>query len=347
VRFQSHILVDFRHIASSEPKELSYDKCPRTNKSRQICTVNAAVSIAVIGESIIDIVETNGERKEHLGGSPANVVRGLARLGTNVLFLTHIGRDARANRFQVEWAHEGVRLLGGSSTAKRTPTAVARIAGDGSATYEFDIDWRLPTAVDLGRPALVHVGSIATFLEPGASRLLEIVASAKQSAIITYDPNIRPAVIGDPTAARRRFGAMVRLSDVVKLSSDDLEWLYPGVLPLDGLSLIMGLGARLVILTTGGEGSILLSSESIERVDARRVPVIDTIGAGDTYMSAVIDSLASMGMERLGSDELRSIGERATAASAFCVQHAGAEPPTREELDQITTATSLLMGNRK
>ena len=122
----------------------------------------------VIGEALIDIVEREGRvTGEHVGGSPLNVAVGLARLGREVDFLTHIGDDARGRRIVDYVESSGVQLVSGSTTANRTPTALATLDENGSAQYVFDIDWQLSGTPEVAPPLVAHTGSIATVLEPG------------------------------------------------------------------------------------------------------------------------------------------------------------------------------------
>src|SRR5690606_19699259 len=135
----------------------------RHSKSRLEAPVNqpadASGTALIIGEALFDIIEdaVTGEAEEHIGGSPANVAVGTARLGHASQLLAWLGRDARGDRLATHFAAEGVELLPESWGAERTPTALARIASDGAATYTFDIDWQIQ-AFDPGEVSLVHAG---------------------------------------------------------------------------------------------------------------------------------------------------------------------------------------------
>jgi len=177
----------------------------------------------VIGESLIDIVGT----EEHVGGSPLNVAVGLGRLGRDVDFLTRIGDDPYGRRI-TEYANAaGVQLVSGSQTAERTATARATVAEDGSAEYEFDLDWQLSGTPMVAPPLLVHTGSIAAVQEPGCLAVAALVDAYHLSATVSFDPNVRPSLIADGELARQRIEHLVERSDIVKVSEEDLYWLDP------------------------------------------------------------------------------------------------------------------------
>src|ERR1700712_675732 len=186
----------------------------------------------VIGEALIDIVERDGTvTGEHVGGSPLNVAVGLARLDRDVDFLTHIGDDARGRRISDYVAASGAHLVAGSVSATKTPVAMAKLDADGAATYDFDIEWRVSGPPEVGPPLVAHTGSIASVLDPGCLAVAALLDTYRLSATVTFDPNVRPALIDDADQARARIERLVERSDVVKASDEDLRWLYPNVAP--------------------------------------------------------------------------------------------------------------------
>ncbi|MGO4535746.1 carbohydrate kinase family protein [Leifsonia sp. 2MCAF36] len=295
----------------------------------------------VFGEALIDIAVSDGTVSEYCGGSPANVALGIARLGSRARFLTAIGADARGQRIAAHLADSGVELAPESFSAERTATATAILGVDGSATYEFDIAWN-PVGDDAmqlwahaaERPALLHTGSIAAFLAPGASVASDLLRAARsQNTMTTFDPNIRPALIGAPDAARERFELLIGAVDVIKMSDEDAEWLYPGVEPDRLARDLLDGGTELVAITLGGRGALLASAGGVLEVPAPQVAVADTIGAGDSFMAALAVALLARGsVEALGSAELERIGLYATRAAAITVTRPGADPPWQREL---------------
>jgi len=297
----------------------------------------------VIGEALIDIVERDGQViGEHVGGSPLNVAVGLARLGRAVDFLTHIGDDARGRRITEYVKSSGVELVSGSATAERTPTALATLDENGSAQYVFDIDWRLTGTPEVAPPLVAHTGSIAAILEPGCRATAALLDTYRVSATITFDPNVRPALIEDDEQARRRIDRLVERADVVKVSDEDLRWIDPNRTPEQVAQTWLDLGPAIVAVTMGERGAFALCAAGMAKVAARRVDVVDTLGAGDAFMTGLIDALWTLNM--LGADkrrELRAITidaltevlQTAALSSALTVARAGADLPDRATRD--------------
>lgn len=296
-------------------------------------------SVLVVGEALIDVVTAaDGTSQEFVGGSPANVALGLGRLGIPVRFHTALGADERAARITRHLASSGVAVEPSSTCLPSTSVAIARIAADGDARYEFDIDWRLPEVPRLGDERVVHVGSIACFVEPGASRVREAVDSFADRAAITFDPNIRPAITGDRDTARRVSERLASRCAIVKLSDEDAAWLYPAAAIDEVIARLLAVGAVTVAVTLGGEGAIIASADARVRVSARTVHPVDTVGAGDTFMATLVSALANGRVGR-SAESLAAVGEEAVTAAAITVSRRGADLPTRAELDEVLSAT--------
>lgn len=291
--------------------------------------------VLVIGEALIDIVATADGSFAHPGGSPANVAFGLGRLGVDTGLLTAVGDDEFGTVIQDHLSTGNVKLLPGCLNLERTASATAVLAADGSARYEFDINWDLPSHALDPMPKVVHAGSIATFLEPGADAVAELLTQAKGHALVTYDPNIRPALVGEHGKALATFERTAALCDVVKLSDEDAQWLYPE-LQLDQVAArILAVGPTLVVLTRGGKGAELTTKDAHLQIPAVVSEVADTIGAGDSFMSALIHGLLGFATANLSPEHLESLGRSAVAAGAIAVRRSGAMPPTLEELTSL------------
>ncbi|MEE6273089.1 carbohydrate kinase [Georgenia sp. MJ206] len=297
----------------------------------------------VLGEALVDIVEHEGEEPvEHVGGSPANVALGLARLGHAVELATWFGTDARGDSIRTHLTGDRVTISTGSELAGHTSTAHARIDADGVADYTFDLDWDLPGTEPLRPPTLVHTGSLAAVVAPGALKVLEAMERYRDTATLTYDPNVRPALMGTPAQARPLIERLVSLADVVKVSDEDLAWLAPGDDIREVAGDWVGLGAGIVVVTLGGRGALAVTAGGVEvDVAAPRVDVADTVGAGDSFMSGLIDGLWRASL--IGADRreaLRGISRtaladalaRAVQVAAITVSRAGANPPSLVEL---------------
>lgn len=308
----------------------------------------------VIGEALIDIVERGGVvTGEHVGGSPLNVAVGLAKLGRGVDFLTHIGDDARGHRIADYLADSGAALVRGSVSARQTPVALAMLDSAGSATYKFDIEWQLTGTPEVGPPLVVHTGSIATVLDPGCLAVAALLDTYHLSATLTYDPNVRPALIEDRDLASERIERLVARCDVVKVSDEDLRWLAPDVAPEEMARRWLGSGPALVVVTMGGSGAVALSAAGTVRVAAQQVQVIDTVGAGDSFMTGLIDALWSLdllgeqrrtALHAITPDQLRGVLEAAALNSALTVAQAGAELPDRATRDAAAASRIAASG---
>ncbi|GEL98057.1 carbohydrate kinase family protein [Cellulomonas terrae] len=308
-------------------------------------TAPTADRALVIGEALIDVVaRPDGSRAQHPGGSPANVALGLGRLGRRVDLLTWLGHDADGDLVRRHLRGSGVNVLQGNRSALRTPVATAHLDAEGTASYEFDLEWDLPETwdEDPGDPVVVHTGSIATVLQPGGAAVATMVARRRATSTVTYDPNLRPVLMGSPAHALPVVDALVRLADVVKVSDEDLAWLHPGVAPAEIAEEWSRSGPSLVVVTHGGEGAFASTSAGARiSVAAPKVQVVDTVGAGDSFMGGLIDGLWSAGL--LGAHRRQALAdvdaatvegvlERCARIAAITVSRAGANPPRSSEL---------------
>ena len=296
----------------------------------------------VIGEALIDVVERDGAvTGEHVGGSPLNVAVGLGRLDRGVDFLTHIGTDERGRRIADHVSASGVHLVPGSTDAERTPTARARLDAAGGATYDFDLDWRLSGTPEVAPPIVAHTGSIAAFLDPGALATAALIDAYRAAATITYDPNVRPALITDREQAIGRIDRLVATADVVKVSDEDLHWIDPSRTPEEIAAAWQAAGPAIVAVTRGGDGSYAVCAAGSVNVEAPPVEVVDTVGAGDAFMTGLIDALWSLDLlgaarrpdlASIGTSALADVLRAAADVSAYVVARAGADLPDRAAL---------------
>jgi fructokinase len=297
----------------------------------------------VIGECVADIVRTPGRPDvPHPGGSPANVAYGLARLGRPTTLLTQLGQDDAGRLIGAHLTSAGVELLTDGQPDAATPTAVVTLDAHGAASYDFDIGWTLrPVDVPAG-VTHVHLGSIGALQEPGAAAAIAVAERLRSAATVSYDPNIRPALLGRRAEAAGRVERCVALSDVVKASDEDLAWLYPGEPAGAVARRWLELGPAAVLVTLGSRGALAFTRAG--RVTGAPVPVevTDTVGAGDAFMSAVLDTLAALGLtgsaarpgleSALDGPALAHLLRRAGTAAALTVSRAGANPPDAAEL---------------
>ena len=300
----------------------------------------------VIGEALIDIVrQPDGTEYAQPGGSPSNVALGLARLGRQTELLAWIGLDDHGRMIREFLEDEGVELVRGSESAIHTSVATAIVDDDGVPTYDFDLTWAVsPSAAPTRKPTVVHTGSVGAMLPPGGAEVRKLVEKYRNTATITYDPNVRPALMGNPVTARQLIEQMVELADVVKVSDEDLAWLDPDVSANAIARQWMQMGPSIVIVTRGANGaSAFLSDKRKIDVSAPAVLVTDTVGAGDSFMSGLIDGL--WGQHYLGAENRENLAQlptdvvtyvlnRCVGIAAVTVSREGANPPTRAELGE-------------
>lgn len=309
--------------------------------------------IVVIGEALVDVVHRlDGRIEEMPGGSPANVALTLGRLGHRPQLVTQLADD-RHGRVVRAWLDEsGVELV--ASASPRTSTATAFLDAAGAASYEFDLDWDIAIAPQEVIDVL-HSGSIAALLEPGATEVVRAMGEARHDALVTYDPNVRPALLGDRGPVRERVERVVALSDLVKASDEDLEWLYPESSAVEVARAWQATGPAVVIVTSGADGAFAVTAHGVWEVAAPRIRVADTVGAGDTFMAALIDVLLRLGisgaegrdrLHRIGSSELTGMLERAALAAAITVSRPGADPPNARELADAEDARDAASTDR-
>ena len=307
----------------------------------------------IIGEALIDLVGQRGSRTlvAHPGGSPANVALGLGRLGDPVTLVTHLGQDSFGDMISRHLQASGVRVDGGSGAGAKTSLAVATLAA-GMATYDFRIEWDIGDLDPLPiETRCLHTGSLATVLEPGGARVGDLLAREHRRGRVTisYDPNVRPALLGTPEEALPGIEHLVALSDVVKVSDEDLQWLYPDRQDEDVAREWLGLGPALVVVTRGGQGVFAVTAGLEVRRPATPIDLVDTVGAGDSFTSGLLDGLRRAdligGVRRddlaaIDESSLVSVLDTASLIAAITCSRPGADPPTRAEVEAAQAAQS-------
>ncbi len=303
----------------------------------------------MIGESLVDLIREAGDAEApvgHPGGSPFNVAVTLGRLGREVGLATNLGDD-KYGQMIVEHLHDSnARLAAGTYILDRTSTALALIGADGSATYTFDIEWALPGGVpitpDVG---FVHAGSISSVMEPGGVQVLQALQDAGSQALVSYDPNIRPTIMEDRETTLPLVEAFVQASDLIKVSDEDLEWLYPAVTPAQAVAHWLTISDVALVIVTGGEQGPTAWSRSGHELRHTPAPVdvVDTVGAGDSFMGGLIDALWKRGwafregakqLSGISKEDLQQVLAEASEVADVTVSRAGANPPWAHELDR-------------
>jgi len=308
--------------------------------------------VAVAGEALVDFVPADepGLFRAAPGGSPANVAVGLARLGVPARLLARIADDLLGHRLRAHLDGNGVDLSFVVRAAEPTSLAIVAVGPDGVVEYDFRVEgtadwqWRdheLDGALDGGVVAL-HAGSIALTMAPGADVLQRLLAGARNDLTVSYDPNCRPLLMGAPGAVLGRIEALVGLADVVKASADDLAWLLPGHPPEQVAEAWLAKGPSLVVITLGPAGLVAASRQAgVLRRPGRAVEVVDTVGAGDACMAALLAGLHRRGLlgagrraalQAVDAATLTDLADEAVLAAAITCTRPGADPPTAAEL---------------
>jgi fructokinase len=294
----------------------------------------------VCGEVLIDLIPEGTERKAVVGGGPANTAKALSKLGITTQFIDGISTDKYGQMALSELQKDGVLLDFVKFSDKPTCLAIVSLNSKGGATYEFVIDdtatfdfshtW-LPDAEDK-KPLLLHIGTLVTAIEPAASVLFEWAKKVALVTPIVFDPNIRPAVMSDRSEYVKQVERWVSISNAVKVSDDDIYWLYPGQ-DLDKVTKRwLEMGPELIVVTFGDKGLAGYRDNSKISVDAKKVIVADTVGAGDTVGAILVEAIIEDGLDKLTGERLSLMLDRAARAAAITVSRSGALPPGRDEI---------------
>ena len=297
------------------------------------------MSIWVCGEVLIDILPSGPV----VGGGPANTAKALARLGHDVHFIDGISSDAYGRSARAELLNDGVKLDLSLASDKPTCTATVSLDAAGGASYEFLIDgtatfdfaasW-LPDPYRY-QPQVLHIGTLVTVIEPGASALYDWAMQVAELAPIVFDPNIRPSVMPDRDLYEAAVEKWAALSAVIKVSDDDLAWLFPGQAIEDVAQRWINDGVFLVVVTRGANGLLGYTADGRVEVPGVKVDVVDTVGAGDTVGAIVVEAMLAHGLVALRGDLLRGVLTRAAEAAAITCSRKGAQPPYKHELPMI------------
>jgi fructokinase len=294
----------------------------------------------VCGEVLIDLIPDGAERKAVVGGGPANTAKALSKLGISTQFIDGISTDMYGQMALRQLHTDGVLLDFVKFSDKPTCLAIVSLSKNGGASYEFviegtatfdfSISW-LPDPITK-KPSLLHIGTLATAIEPGASALFDWAQRFIKVAPIVFDPNIRPAVLVDRVEYVRQVERWVSISSAIKVSDDDIYWLYPGEKIESVVHKWITLGPELVVVTYGNQGIAGFRKDSHTRVAAKKVVVADTVGAGDTVGAILVEAIIQDGLESLRDVRLTQMLSRAAKAAAITVSRTGALPPGRDEI---------------
>ena len=309
-------------------------------------TTGRPPTVTVIGEALIDMVQLQapGDYRAHPGGSPFNVAIGLARLGHRTSLMARLADNAFGRMLRAHATAESVDLTRSPRATEPTTLAVVSMDPQGRASYDFYLDgtadWQWTEAETARIPtdtAVLHFGSVASWTLPGGEHIHTAAERlrADNAALISYDPNIRPALLGKAERGRRAVERSVAVAHVVKASREDVEWLYPGT-PIERIAARwLDLGALLVVITDGPDGAHVFPADAkpFSR-PGRKVAVVDTVGAGDAFTAGLLGALLRRGLHTprhlaaVESAVLAAAVDDAVLVSALTCERMGADPPT-------------------
>jgi fructokinase len=285
----------------------------------------------------------SGERVPHVGGGPANTAKALARLGHDVYFIDGISSDEYGQMSRQELLDDEVKLDLALASDKPTCLAIVSINENGGASYEFEIDgtatfdfshsW-LPDPSRY-KPSVLHIGTLVTVIQPGADVLYDWAMKVAEFAPIVFDPNVRSVVMNDRDKYLAAVERWVAISSVVKVSDDDLAWLYPDGQYADVARRWINDGAALVVVTRGADGLVGFTADGVVEVPGVKVEVADTVGAGDTVGAIIVEAMIEKGILNLTGDTLKAVLNRAAVAAGITCSRKGAKPPYKHELKGV------------
>ena len=301
--------------------------------------------ILVAGEALYDLV-VQGDSDDlngHPGGGPFNTARTIGRLEQPVAYLGRMSEDRFGERMVGLLAEDGVDLRSIVRTNEPTTLALAEVDRDGVARYRFyergtsasGLETEAALAAVPDEVDYLHVGTLGLMLEPVASAVEAVVERLAGRALIAIDPNIRPWVLDDAEAYRARLRRVLAHSHVVKVSQEDLDWLYPDLPHVEGIRELLEQGPTVGLLTRGPNGALVVTRTAEVAVPAPRAKVVDTIGAGDAFGGGFLAWWSERG---LTSEDLGTIDLTVEATAFACLVAArtcsrpGADPPHRSEL---------------
>ena len=302
------------------------------------------MSIWVCGEVLIDLIPgADGVRVPHVGGGPANTAKALARLGHEVQFIDGISSDQYGVMSHKELLDDEVKLDLALKSEKPTCLAIVSLAENGGASYEFEIvgtatfDFSLDWLPDPSRykPNVLHIGTLVTVIQPGADVLYDWAIRVAEFAPIVFDPNIRPAVMGDRDKYQLAVEKWAAISSVIKVSDDDMAWLYPDQKYQDVAQRWINDGAALVVITRGADGLLGITAAGSVEVPGVKIEVADTVGAGDTVGAIIVEAMVEKGILNLTDEVLKTTLHRAAVAAGITCSRKGAQPPYKHELKGI------------
>ena len=301
--------------------------------------------ITVVGEALIDIiVDPSGNVTSVVGGAPLNTARTVARLGVDASFLGGVSKDAFGARIMRLLEADGVGFALGEQVDEPTTLAIAQIDEHGAATYRFMMEGTSAAAVSPqaalahvgGDCTALHVGTLGLVLQPLADATRAVVEASPDDRLVMVDPNCRPSVMTSSTIFEETLAAVLARADVVKVSGDDLAFMYPGVEVLAAATGLQRTSGAVVLFTDGAQAVHVITADDDVVLEVPRVRVVDTVGAGDSFSGGFLAQWTTRGLGRrdIGNrDEVVSAARFGIAVAGITCQRPGADPPHVQEIE--------------
>ena len=314
-------------------------------------------TIAVVGEVVADavlppdgIVDGAAHLTVHPGGGPANFAVAVSRLGSTARFAGRLSTGALGALCRAKLEASGVDLSASEDASEPATLAIAKLDESGAASYEFytsgtaDWAWTDETLAPLvdgpfpddDRPVAIHTGTLALALQPSGRVIENLLFRARAQLTVSIDPNLRTLLVPVETY-RGVIDRWAALSDILRLSEDDLDQLWPGWTPEDSAAHLHELGVPLVVVSLGAKGAFASLRGEPVRVPIAPTQLVDTVGAGDSFHGGMLHHLAEAGhlggrLDTLDLDALTESLTFASKVSAITCSRAGANPPWASEL---------------
>lgn len=304
--------------------------------------------ILCCGEALIDMLprtSTEGEAcyAPYAGGAVFNTAIALGRLGAKIGFYSGIAQDMMGEVLTETLVNSKVDTSTVVYSDRPSTVAFIKLV-DGQATYAFydeNTAGRMLSKDDLPTEVAADTlffGGISLPVDPCGATYEALCHREAANKVIMIDPNIRPGFIRDEATYRARIEGMLAVADIIKVSDEDLTWLFGEGDMIDHAKKLISGGAKLVCITEGAKGSYGITAENVVFVEAQKATVVDTVGAGDTFNAGVLASLQSAGkltkaaVAELDEDTIRTALSLGNRAAAVTVSRAGANPPWSNEL---------------
>ena len=305
--------------------------------------------IISLGEALVDFVSLKNLSFDGFpGGSPYNTSIAISRLGINCQFLGRISNDIFGNSLIKYLKENNVGTDYAIRSNDNSTLSFVQKKSDGQAQYAFfanetaDKNWSASEINSIELPdecKIIHFGSISISQEPSGTILTDFLENNGKNKLLSFDPNIRPSLITERELYLQRFKKICGFSSIIKLSDEDLNWIYPDLDREEAIADIFNSGIALIALTEGEKGAWIMNNKTRVLSPITKMTVADTIGAGDTFHGALLSYLYKNewfnkeALSTLNENQLKSIGDYSNKAAGINCSRSGADPPTAFEMN--------------